>query len=276
MRLPVISRFVATSAAALTLGVALPLLAGGTAFACGDEQPPAAVESPEPRHATDPVSAFVPEFPTSLTAGGQVEIGVEIGNFTGAAYQRLAPTFAVFASTPGPGHTLVNLQIPEVNVDVMVDGSWRHLPMHHSCDPTLVADTSSLRAPLADGHARRYMFRLGLTTATAKAIKKVDVLAGTTAGDVPKHRTLAVNHPAPAPAPATTPPVAKAAPAVPAAVITTPTAAASATPSPKTAAAATLAQTGPAAQTGWLFGSGAACLAAGAAVLYAVRRRYAR
>lgn len=82
MRAPAISRFVATSAAAVVLGIGLPLLSGtGTAWACGDEQNTSVEALPE-QHATRPVIAFIAPTPGSMTAGGKVEIGLEVVNTT--------------------------------------------------------------------------------------------------------------------------------------------------------------------------------------------------
>ncbi|GAA2150197.1 hypothetical protein GCM10009760_44390 [Kitasatospora kazusensis] len=288
-------------ATALTLSAALPLLPGGAAaWACGDDAPTTVSAAPEPRHATDPISAFLPPAATSVTAGSRVEMGVEMVNTTGSAYQRIAPGFAVFGSadsgTPG---RLVNLQPSDVNLDVMLGGSWHHLPLHHTCDPTLGADTSVLQAPLEDGHAHRYLFRLGLSATAPKQLKQIEVYSGFRDADRrPNMITLKINRPAAVPprapttapgaAPTTAPTTAPASTAVPAAVLAAvspaapPAAAASGTPAPTAPAAGTeaarteLAHTGPSAPVGFLFGSAAACVAFGAGVLHVVRRRFVR
>ncbi|MER5637730.1 hypothetical protein ABT095_12305 [Kitasatospora sp. NPDC002227] len=195
MHTPAISR-PAVLAAALGLALALAPTVGSTAaVACGDDAPAAA--APVERHRTDPVSAFLPESATTVAAGGPaVGLGVELGNFTGSAYQHLAPGFAVFGSADAGGNKLVNLQPEQLTVEVMADGAWRRLPLRLSCDPTLVADTSSLAAPLADQHARRYLFRLRLAASVPAKIEQIDVYSGSTAQNRPNRRTLTLTHPA--------------------------------------------------------------------------------
>ncbi|GAA5005294.1 hypothetical protein [Kitasatospora paranensis] len=189
MHAPTVSRsprrVAATAAAALALGVGLPVLTTATPAlaACGDAPAPALPT--EARHATDPDTEFVAPVPTQVTAGGAaVEIAVEEGNLTGAPYQRLAPRFALFASAPAaqPG-TLADLQPTDVGVEVMWHGQWQRLALHRSCDPVLVADTSSLAVPLADGHAQRYLFRLTLAATTPAELRTLDVYAGSTGSD---------------------------------------------------------------------------------------------
>jgi hypothetical protein len=197
MHAPTVSRSrrraAATATAALALGVGLPVLAAAPArAACGDAPAPALPT--EARHATDPDTEFVAPVPTEITAGGAaVEIAVEEGNLTGAPYQRLAPRFALFASAPAaqPG-TLANLQPTDVDVEVMWHGQWQRLALHQSCDPVLVADTSSLAVPLADGHAQRYLFRLTLSAATPAELRTLDVYAGSTGSDRTAVADLAV------------------------------------------------------------------------------------
>ncbi|GAA0661577.1 hypothetical protein GCM10010193_10910 [Kitasatospora atroaurantiaca] len=275
MRTPVISRFVAASAAALTLTLGLPLLASSPAWACGEDSPTAVQEAPE-RHAKDPVEAFLPPVPKSVTAGGApVEIGLEQVNFTGEPYRRLAPGFALFASEPSAteSHRLVNLQPEDVTVEVMFHGEWKRLRMRHSCDPTIVADTSSVAEPVADGRAHRYMFRLSLSAKAPKELKKIDVFGGPDGHGRISGFALTIARPkataTPTPKAPTTPAPSPTATTVPAVAVSAP----AATPTTAGAEPVTeLASTGPSAPTGFLFGSAAALIAFGGGVLYAVRR----
>ncbi|GAA2824649.1 hypothetical protein GCM10010441_56470 [Kitasatospora paracochleata] len=274
MRAPAISRFVATSAAAVVLGIGLPLLSGtGTAWACGDEQNTSVEALPE-QHATRPVIAFIAPTPGSMTAGGKVEIGLEVVNTTGQAYQRFAPTLD-FYDVGGPTN------ISDLSLEVMKDGQWIPLKLRPGCDPTRIGDTSPLAAPLADGATRRYLFRFGVTDRleTAITMRVYGGLSGN--GQVPTF-DMAVKPSKPAEQPTSRPTASTApttpAPAVPAAVTTTaaaaPAATATATASTEPAAAPQqeLASTGPSSVTGFLFASALASLALGGGVLYGVRR----
>ncbi|GAA2263305.1 hypothetical protein GCM10010430_54750 [Kitasatospora cystarginea] len=119
--------------------------------------------------------------PTSLTAGGPpVELGVEMANFTGADYPRIAPSFALYNpssdsdyATPG-----TNLRLQDLKVEVLKGGRWQVLPLHHSCDPTLVADTSALAGSLTDQHAHRYLFRLSLSADAPRQQREIQVFSG--------------------------------------------------------------------------------------------------
>ncbi|MEV7180630.1 LPXTG cell wall anchor domain-containing protein [Kitasatospora sp. NPDC093679] len=291
MRTPVISRFVRNAAvitaAAVAVGVGLPVLTGGTAaWACGDEPAPSATATaPQVSHGGS--SAFLPA-PAGVTAGGApVEIGMEQYNDTGAAIPALAPSFALFASEPVPGtDRLVNLQPENVKVEVKFHGRWKRLSLRHSCDPTLVANTASLAEPVAAGRAHRYTFRLTVLAGTPAQIRTLDLFSGQGSND---RITLAVKHPAPTTPtatptrtkPATTAPAptraasatTAAAPvraALPAAATTAPTTA-RATTAPA-APATELAQTGPSSATAFLFASGGVLLALGGGVLLAVKR----
>ncbi|MFG2821885.1 hypothetical protein ACGFX4_20955 [Kitasatospora sp. NPDC048365] len=280
MRTPVISRFVATSAAALTLGVALPLLASTPAFACGDAPGASAPAQQPEHHAKDPVASFLPDFPTSITAGGApVEIGVEQANFTGEPYQHLAPYLGLFASEPSATvpNRLANLEPQHLKVEVMRGGAWQTLKLRVGCDPTISADTSSLAEPLADGRAHRFLFRVTLKASAPAELKQIQVSGGPDAlttipvARMPKPTTAAPTTPAPKPTTAapTTP-----AAVVPAADTTTP-AASPTTAAPSTSAPAglqELASTGPSKATGFLFWSAGAMLVLGGAVLYGVKR----
>ncbi|AUG78491.1 hypothetical protein CFP65_3705 [Kitasatospora sp. MMS16-BH015] len=304
MRTSVISRSVALAAATLGLAVALPLSLGSTAaFACGEDTAPTA-PTQAPEHHDKPAQAnFIPEVPgtpMTVTAGGPgFELGVEMANFTGAPYRHIAPAFNVFASADaGDGKHLINLQPADVKVEVMNAGHWLPLTMHHGCDPTLIGDTTPIQAPLADGHARRFMFRISIAADTSKKLTKLDVF--TYADGLAKidRQTLTIAHPAATakpvppkpvtpkptptattPAPTTPAPVASNTPAtVPAAVVTSTTPSAPAAPvTPATApVAAELASTGPSGTITALAGAGGALVLLGGGALFAFRRRTAR
>ncbi|WP_354641532.1 hypothetical protein [Kitasatospora camelliae] len=288
MRAPVISRFVrnslATSAAALTLGIGLPLLAGTPAWACGADSPAAAVQ-PAEHHAQDAVSSFIAPFPTSVTAGGaKVEVGVEQANFTGQPYQHLAPGFALFASEPSSTdpNRVVNLQPEHVTVEVLHQGTWKRLNLAPGCDPALSADTSPVAEPLADGRAHRYTFRIGLSAKAPKELKTIDVHTGGGVNGGVASFTLAIARPKAPTAPSTAAPAptvtataaveaeSKAAP-VSQAVLTGGTRAAATTEAAEQSPAQ-LAETGSVTPTRFLFVSGAFALLLGGGVLYGVRR----
>ncbi|MEV6211775.1 hypothetical protein [Kitasatospora sp. NPDC051914] len=259
MRTPVsrsVRRATTTAATALLLGTALPVLSTGSPAwaACGNDPGPALPS--EPRHAEDPVTAFIQPLPTEVAAGGEaVEIGVEEGNFTGGPYQRLTPRFAVLASAPAAQQgELANLQPADVSVEVMWQGQWQRLALHRSCDPVLVADTSSLAVPLEDGRAQRYLFRVSLSAATPPELSRLDVYAGSTGSDRTEAAELTVTRSGPAAGGAGT--TAAAVAAAPAADVSTPAADPAAVSAP--------------AGTGWA--GTAVLLALGGGILLTARR----
>lgn len=177
----------AVGAATLLISGGAPLFAGASAaWACGDEEgvrtdrvattnsAATAARSPAATHHGEPVSAFIPVVPTAIAAGGApVEIGVEMANFTGADYARIAPGFALYNP-----HAGANLRIEDLKVEVVKGGQWRSLPLRHSCDPVLVADTSLLADPLTDQHAHRYLFRVSLSADAPGPQQEIQVFSG--------------------------------------------------------------------------------------------------
>ncbi|MEV4612370.1 hypothetical protein AB0K43_07170 [Kitasatospora sp. NPDC049258] len=294
MRTPVISRIVRTSAtavAALTIGVGLPLTVGANAaYACGDEPADAASatapQSPGPVSG-ETVSGFIAPTPTAITAGGpKVEIGVEEANFSGAAIDRAAPSFALYDEQAG-GHGIgTMLTIDELSVEVMAKGRWTPLKLHTGCDPVIWSDTTALAEPLADGHAHRFLFRVGLSAGAPLDQTGIQIYSGRTAEGKLNRLDLDVKHPTPpAPKPTATPttaapttpaqsPTAAPTKAAPIALTSGPSTPAG-TPSAATSATE-LAATGPSAPTGFLFASAAGCLAVGLGVLYLARRQAKR
>ncbi|GGV00855.1 hypothetical protein GCM10010495_09760 [Kitasatospora herbaricolor] len=284
-------------AATLVLGAGLPLLPGaGTAWACGAplDAPmtaPTAAPTPAVTHDGTVETGFfmLGKDPLTITAGGgKLEIPVEVGNFTGAAYEKVVPHLSLYnekaGSHPGGG---TNLRVQDLSVEVNTGAGWKKVPVVHGCDPVLYADTANLPGVhLDNGRATHFTFRVALSADSSKDQTEIQVgvSAGTEDSDnenTPKPKTafryVQVKHPA-APKP-TTPAKAAAAPAKPqaaaaepAAASTAPTAtvAPTATAVPTTAAA--LAKTGASSPNGFLAGSAAAFVALGAGVLIAVRR----
>lgn len=280
MRASVINRFtkIVPLAAVAALTTGLTVIPASTAWACGDASAPATSETNEPDHGSHPGVAFLNDpKATSITAGGpKVEIGVQIANFTGAPYKAIAPSIGLYnpqSSDSGEDLKTVNLRIEDLTVEALKDGAWKSLKVHHGCDPALRVDTSVLNAPLADGRAQRYVFRIGLSAKAPKEQKSFDVYLGTNRGasPAPAKSTLKINRLAPKPttaAPKATPA------AAPAAATSTPTAAATPSQQPTaTAASATeLAETGPRTPNTFLLASAAAFVVLGTAVLVGVRR----
>ncbi|MFF7637110.1 hypothetical protein ACFZB9_28760 [Kitasatospora sp. NPDC008050] len=213
MRMPAFSRIaahvvsrraLATGVATLALGAALPLLSGGTpAWACGDAPARTVVPTPvqsQPAPRGNVGSGFVPGFADTITAGGPaVEVGEEVTNFTGVAYDGITPQLSFANALDGTG-TFPRLQ--DLDVQVMVDGSWRTLPMLHGCDPAVHADTSSLAQHLENGRATRFMFRVSLSANAPADLHDFTMYSGPDAqGKVPSH-VLKVVRPAATPAPA--------------------------------------------------------------------------
>ncbi|WP_052682024.1 hypothetical protein [Saccharothrix sp. ST-888] len=280
-------RSLALGVAALTVGAAVPLLPGASAaWACGDDGAStgagsATAPSPVETHHGSPASAFIPVVPAALTAGGApVELGVEMANFTGADYAKIAPSFALYnpRSNSDSGTPGTNLRIQDLKVAVMKGGRWLDLPLRHSCDPTIVADTSALADSLTDQHAHRYLFRLSLAADTPAQQTEIQVFSGFGLDGKSNSTTLKVlrgaatgtaNSPAPAAGSA-----ADAASAVPA-VLTSP--APSGDPKPDTVPVGDrLTQSGPSGGSALPAGSaGAFALLGGGAVMTLRRRRSA-
>lgn len=212
MRMPAFSRIaaivvsrrtLATGVATLALGAALPLLGGAApAWACGDEPTGAATASAPAAAPVHWSGSFIPELPDSITAGGPAaEVGVEIGNSTGAAAS-VAPVLSfdntAASSHQGGGHLL---RPQDFTVEVMVNGAWRTLPVRHSCDPTLNVDTSSLAQRLDDGHAARLLFRISLSADAPADQQNITLYTGPDAqGETSSHVLKVVRNGAPEPA----------------------------------------------------------------------------
>jgi LPXTG-motif cell wall-anchored protein len=191
-------RALATGAAAVVLGTAMPLLAGGTpAWACGDQPGKVVAPSPVPGSAAphgQVGSAFIAGAPDTITAGGPaIEVGEEVGNFTGVAWNGITPELA-FYNTSGSA-----LRTQDFNVQVMVDGNWRTLPMLHGCDPVIHADTSSLAQHLDNGRASRFLFRVSLSANAPADQQNLAMYTGPDAqGQVPSHDLKVVRATTPA------------------------------------------------------------------------------
>ncbi|MFD0348370.1 hypothetical protein ACFQ0M_24700 [Kitasatospora aburaviensis] len=52
-----------------------------------------------------------------------------------------------------------SLRAEDVRVEVMTQGAWKPLKLHHGCNG-LDADLNSLRTSLADGRAANLLFRV--------------------------------------------------------------------------------------------------------------------
>ncbi|MEU1510295.1 hypothetical protein [Kitasatospora sp. NPDC005748] len=223
-----------------------------------------------------------------------------VTNFTGAPYENVGPGIAIFNPE---GST----RLEDFTVEAATEHGWKKLTLRHGCDPTIIADTSSLKTKqLTDGHATHFAFRVSVSANAAADLKSFEVYLGGKADGYPLERggthtykvlrTAAPAKPAttakPAAKPTTTakPTTKPAAPksAAPVAPVEdkTPTAAqtpatpkatptASATTAPATTAPAgtpELAQTGAGTPNGFLAAASAAFVALGAGVLFAVRR----
>ncbi|MFJ9522413.1 hypothetical protein ACIRPK_29685 [Kitasatospora sp. NPDC101801] len=299
MRTPVINRFakIVPLVAVATLTAGLTVLPASTAWACGDEPAPGAEPVPAAtdtweKHATDPVATFVPGGPDKITVGGpKVEFSVELYNGTGEDYRRVAPGLGLWNPQSGdPSNHLpnVNLRPEDITVEVMVDGGWKNLTLQHSCDPALYTDIEVARGPLADGHAKRFLFRLGLKSSTPVEQTSLEIYSAFTL----KPTSLTMVRPPATPKPTTpkatpatpkpTTPKATPASATPSAPVAAPAAvpaaakdAPAATPTPAAVAAAPvaeLAETGSTTPNTFLLASAAAMVALGTGVLLMVRR----
>ncbi|RKT16804.1 hypothetical protein BX285_1156 [Streptomyces sp. 1114.5] len=303
MRTSVITRFakndrafsarrrIATLAAATVLAGGLQLLATDTAWACGapDDAPVTAPAKPSAAdeqdqsvelHGQGATSTFLAA-PGAITAGGpKVEFDVQFFNGTGADYHRIFPGISFFntkGATPKPS---------QVTAEVMANGTWTRVTLHNGCDPAIGGAVPSAGGPLADGHAVRYRFRVGLSADVAKGIDGLQVTVTPSEGRGVS-TDVKVVHPAspakptttakPAPSKDTEPAADRtkdAAPAPEAPKPSTPTAAPTTAAPATTAPAGTpeLAHTGASSRNTFLAVSSAALLALGAGVLIAVRR----
>ncbi|MFH9349272.1 hypothetical protein [Kitasatospora sp. NPDC017646] len=315
MRTSVINRFAKNDRAfsvrrRVAVLAATTVLAGGvqlhamsdTAWACGSST---GTTFPAP---TIPSSAHHGSFSAGfhMTPGGQtitpggakVEVGVGVGNFTGAPYENVSAMLSLYnpaSSHPEEGVDLrtANLRPEDFTVEVMSGGVWKPVALRHSCDPTLftVASPATTATRLEDGRAANFMFRVGLSAKAPKDLAEIQIGVGAqapgfpgVAGDTHTYRVerAAPTKPAPTKPAPTTSKAAKPAPAEPAADRTpagnaqaaeAPVATPSAAPA-TTAPAGTpeLAHTGAAETDTFLATSSAALLALGTGVLLAVRR----
>ncbi|GGV34422.1 hypothetical protein GCM10010495_59190 [Kitasatospora herbaricolor] len=188
MRTPVISRFVATSAAALTLGVALPLLAAPTnAWACGEEPetaataPAANATTPAAGGGTGPqqdvparhkgaLNVTVLKVPTAVTVGDEPqEISVDITNDTDGPYTTVRPLVALFNPNGG-------LQIPDLTMQWWNRGAWQPLSLRHSCDPVVwVRDEAMPTFGLGKGETAHMKYRFGVSAKLPTDVSVINV-----------------------------------------------------------------------------------------------------
>ncbi|MER6400203.1 hypothetical protein ABT263_29810 [Kitasatospora sp. NPDC001603] len=299
-------RRLAAVAATVVLAGSVQLMTAEASSACGSGNTAAAEAkpvTPASAHKGDLTAGFhmTPDG-QSITAGGaKAEIGVGVTNFTGAPYENVGPMIAIFNPK---GAT----RLEDFTVEAATAGGWKRLSLHHGCDPTIIADTSSLKTKqLTDGRATHFAFRVSVSANAAADLKSFEVYIGGKADGYPgehggTHTYTVVRTPAPAKPATTAKPAAKpttsakptakpaapksAAPVAPvedktqtpATPKATPTA--SATTAPATTAPATtapagtpeLAQTGAGTPNGFLAAASAAFVALGAGVLIAVRR----
>ncbi|MFE4520497.1 hypothetical protein ACFRMQ_40860, partial [Kitasatospora sp. NPDC056783] len=236
-------RRLATLAATAVLVGGVQLLATDTAWACGapDDAPVTAPAKPSPAdekdgsvevHGQGATTKFL-KAPGTIEAGGaKVEFEVQFFNGTGADYHRVVPSIAFFnpqGATP---------KASQVTAEIMVRGGWQRAALQHGCDPAIGATFGSAGGPLADGHAVRYRFRVGLSADVAKDVDGLQVIVSPSNGRG-AITEVKVAHPK-APAKPTTP-------AKPAPTKSTPTK--SAEPAPAKPAADKTATPAPAAET---------------------------
>ncbi|MFF1907443.1 hypothetical protein [Kitasatospora sp. NPDC058218] len=292
-------RRLAAVAATVVLAGSVQLMTAEASWACGDGKAAAEAKpvTPAAAHKGDLTAGFhmTPDH-QSITAGGaKAEVGVGVTNFTGAPYENVAPTIAIFNEK---GST----RLEDFTIEAATGGGWKKLSLRHGCDPTIIADTSSLKVKqLNDGRAENFMFRVSVSANAAADLKDFTVYVGGKADGYPvesggSHSYSVVRTAAPAkpatPAKPSAKPTTAAKPAAP-----KPTASSTAKPAPvtdrtsagtpaaapaaptagapaPTAPAGTpeLAQTGAEARNGFLAASSAAFVALGAGVLIAVRR----
>ncbi|MBD0674695.1 LPXTG cell wall anchor domain-containing protein [Streptomyces sp. CBMA156] len=323
MRMPVITRFakndrpfsgrrrLAALAATVVLAGGVQLLATDTAWACGapDDAPvtaPAKPSAPNEQdgsvelHGQGATTTFL-KTPATIGVGGpKVEFEVQIFNGTGADYHRVVPGIAFF-NPHGP-----TPKASQVTAEVMAHGAWQRVPLRRGCDPAISGSVPSAGGPLADGHAVRYRFRVGLSADVAKDVDGLQVIASPSSGrgaitEVkvvhPKAAATPTAPAKPKPTPTKDAKDAKGTtgttgtkdtkPAADRTTTATPTAAPTAAPAAPKAPAATptaapattapagtpeLAQTGSSSTNTFLALTSAAFLALGAGVLIAVRR----
>ncbi|WP_406091133.1 hypothetical protein [Kitasatospora purpeofusca] len=242
----VVRRRVAAVAATVLLAGSVQLLTAESSWACGSSDgavaaaPKAAAKTAAPKAGTPKAGTPKADAPKTeaathdgapgigfhmtpslaVTAGGpKVDIGVGIGNFTGAPYRNVVPTLSLATHLAGDGEGGVSyVDSKYLAVEYNADGTWKKLPLRRGCDPTLFA-TPAKGVPVADGHANHVTFRVGLAADAPADLDLIYVGLGATAEDgsrsewAQKEMTVTVPKAA-KPAPTTTP--AKPAPAKPA------------------------------------------------------------
>ncbi|MFJ9946271.1 hypothetical protein [Kitasatospora sp. NPDC091207] len=292
-------RRLATLAAVVVLAGSVQLMTAEASWACGSGKAAAEAKPVTPASAHQgnlTAGFFMTPDGQSITAGGaKAEIGLEVANFTGAPYENVAPGIAIFNPE---GST----RLEDFTVEAATDHGWKKLTLRHSCDPAIIADTSSLKTKqLTDDHVTHFGFRISVSANAAADLKGFEVYLGGKADGYPvaqggTHTYKVLRTAAPAKPTTTAKPAAKptttakpatkpAAPksAAPVAPVEdkTPTAAQTpATPKATPTAPATtapagtpeLAQTGAGTPNGFLAAASAAFVALGAGVLIAVRR----
>ncbi|MFE6868900.1 hypothetical protein ACFVFS_20360 [Kitasatospora sp. NPDC057692] len=310
-------RRIAAVAATVVLAGSVQLLTAESSWACGapaaaEAAPATAGAAPKADtavHRGGPEAGFHMAPALTVRAGGpKVEIPVEVGNHTGAAYRSVVPTLSLAAHRAGDGEKGVSyLPSGFLTVEYRTTGGWQKLSLVRGCDPTLFA-TPAKGMPVADGRAEHATFRVGLSADAPADLSTLFVGLSAVAEDrshgewVVKDMTVTVPKPAAKPTPAKPVP-AKPTPAKPAAPKPTATAPATQAPAkpadpaadrtpaaappapaapgsvPAAAPAATapagtpeLAQTGAGTPNGLLAGIAAALAALGAGAVVTARR----
>ncbi|WP_354642561.1 hypothetical protein [Kitasatospora camelliae] len=176
MRTPVMFRFVrnsvATTTAALTLGIALPLLTGGTSAwaVCGSDLHDAG-RTPAPAHQGE-LSVTQNATFDSITAGGAtVEIPVRITNTTDAAYERVEPMI-------GLAHFVNGHDLNPTDVKVswkQGKGGWHALPLQPGCTRGIVNKSDTLpMLKLGKGESADITFRFSVPADVRKDLDWFD------------------------------------------------------------------------------------------------------
>ncbi|MFE0461018.1 hypothetical protein ACFW1A_17390 [Kitasatospora sp. NPDC058965] len=278
-------RGLATAAAALVLGTALPVLGGGTpAWACGAPELDPSRTTPANTPGVNPLATPF-EVPGSVTADGSWTVfNVETGNTTDHAYENAYPTLT-FGDLPGH-----HLRAQDLQLEVMRGGQWHELSRFPGCAAFVSFDSTTLKTHLDAGHAFRTMFRFRLAPGSDPKLTELSV--GTVAWA--DHATdlgnsnltvLPVRHPAPAATPSAKPSIKPS--AEPSAAAVAPAAATSAPGAPAptgtavpAAGPAELASTGGGDSSWTLVAAGSALVAfgtaAGLGAVFASRRRARR
>ncbi|WP_344570979.1 hypothetical protein [Kitasatospora viridis] len=298
MRTPVISAFtknvrtrrtLATAVATVALGVALPVLGGGTsAWACGNPELDGPKTAPAGAANVNPQVTIGSDLPnTAQTDGSWNAFSLRILGATDHAYENAYPQL-MFAD-PTSGERLLP---GDVQAQVYSGGQWHELTQFDPCLPGIPFDTDALKTHLDAGQVTTVSFRFRLSPNTDPDVSGM-VVAATGAADHATYiansdlRRLTVHHPAaatptkepsesPTSKPSESAEPAGAGAAVSAAPSTATAPAATSEPTGEPSSPAKLAYTG-GGDTSWtLVGAGGALLAVGGAVVVATRRRASR